>query len=64
MQREIYFFWANQWKADIKFFSWTEYEINKDRRDWHILAGIDTRINLNRNGRILTLCWNKKNNSF
>ena len=46
-----YYFWANQWKANIKIFSWTQYEINKDRRDWHILAGNDERIishNLNR----------------
>ena len=45
------FLWANQRKPDIKSFSWTQCEISKDRRDWHILAGNDWRIaslNLNR----------------
>ena len=46
-----YFFWTNQWKADIKIFSWAKCEISKDSRDWHVLAGNDQRIiskNLNR----------------
>ena len=49
-----HFFWANQWMADIKIFSCTQYEISKDRCDWHILARNGQRIvsqNLNRNGR-------------
>ena len=48
-----HFFWANQQKIDIKIFLWTQSKINKDPRDWHILAANDQRIishNLNRLG--------------
>ena len=40
----IYFFGANQGKADIKIFSWTQCEINKVRHDWHIWADNEERI--------------------
>ena len=39
-----HFFWANQWKVDIKIFSWSRCEICKDRHDWQILAENDQRI--------------------
>ena len=41
-----HFFWANQPKADIKFFWWTQCEISKDRCDWHILKGSEKGIKL------------------
>ena len=40
------FFWDSQRKADIKILAWTQYEISKDRCDWHILVGNDERIKI------------------
>ena len=51
------FYWANQWKADIKFVSWTQCEIRKERRDWLILACNDQSIlspNLNQETKIMS----------
>ena len=54
-----HFFWANQWKTNIKIFSWIQCEISKDRRDYHILGDTNHRIIMhNLNHKIWTLLKN------
>ena len=39
-----YFFRANQWKANIKIYSWTQCDPTVNGCDWHILVDNDERI--------------------
>ena len=39
-----HFFWANQWKADIKIFPWIQCEISNGRLDWHSLVRNNQRM--------------------
>ena len=38
------FFLANQRKVNTKNYSWTQYDLNVNGCDWHILVGNDERI--------------------